>query len=967
MNQNTLHKIIGALVFIIAAITYLTTVQPSVSFWDCGEFIASANLMQVPHPPGTPLFLLLGRVFSIIPFAENIAYRVNLISVFSSVSTVLFLYLIAVKLIENYKGKEHNSIMDAAGTYIAAAVGALSLAFADTFWFNAIEAEVYALSTFFIAFLTYLMIKWNESADELDNEKYMLMMAYLLGLSTGVHLMAVLGVVPIVMIVMFRKYITDESALKNSGYWFAGHALLMIFLAVIIWASETGTVPPSPTEYQSFDSRLVMILGAATVAFLVIKRKVIFQRNSFYIPLFIGGFALIIIYPGFVKYVPFLIHAISGNDYVTNVAVVIILVAALIYLVYWSATKKKETLNLVFKLILFAFIGYSTYSMIIIRSLQDTPINLNSPKEMSSLVSYVNREQYGDFPTFKRRFSQEPHQQHIYQAYSSDLDFFARYQMNHMFNRYLAWNYIGRTSTTQDSGVDITDLFAIPFLFGLLGLYFHFRKDWKMASVFLVMFIFLGYLTAFYQNQQEPQPRERDYFYVGAFFVYSIWIALGVRGLLDLILQEFRESTLLRPLFATTILASIVLVPAAMLNNNYHENDRSRNYVPWDYSYNILQSVAPNAVIFTNGDNDTFPLWYLQDVEGVRRDVRIANLSLLNTDWYIRQLKNTEPHGAAKIKMSFSDREIDRMGPVRWEDRNVNLPVPPHVYDRFGITDTSVINKGNMTWNMKSTLNFGNVTAVRVQDLAVLDIIKSNNWERPIYFAVTCSDNSKIGLQDYMQMEGMAFRITPQKHKRAFLNVNEEILYKQLFDEPEGYSKDYQPGFKFRGLDDPTIFMDSGHRRLYTNYRNSYLRLALHYMETKRDNEMAVKTLDMMEEKIPRKLVGMRYEIMSDLADLYRRAGNEEKFVELSLEVEEIALMRIKRNPQDFRREGNPYMILINIYESLKEYQKLVDLLKKLQVLIPNDPSIQNYIDKYERLARDSAEVGRQEIDIEQN
>jgi hypothetical protein len=708
-----------------------------------------------------------------------------------------------------------------------------------------------------------------------------------------------------------------------------------------------------------------MIMGTASIIFMAVKRKIIFNRNSFYIPIIIGGVALVLIYPGFVKYVPFLIHTVSDNDYVLNVAVVIVALAALIYLVYWSASKKRETLNLVFKLILFAFVGYTTYSMIIIRSVQDTPINLNSPKDMSSLFSYVNREQYGDFPTFKRRFSQEPHQQQIYTRYSSDLDFFARYQMNHMFNRYLGWNYIGRTSTVQDAGVEFSDFFAIPFLLGLLGLYFHFRKDWKLASVFLVMFIFLGYLTAFYQNQQEPQPRERDYFYVGAFFVYSIWVALGVRGILDLILQVFREKTIIKPLFITTLVAAVILVPGTMINNNYFEHDRSRNYVPWDYSYNILQSVAPDAVIFTNGDNDTFPLWYLQDVEGVRQDVRIANLSLLNTDWYIKQLKHTEPHGAKKVKMNMSDREIERIGPVRWNDKIMNVSVPPEVFKEFGVTDTSVINKGKISWNMRSTLNFGNISAIRVQDLAVLDIIQANNWERPIYFSVTCSDNSKIGLDNYLEMEGMAFRLTPKKSKRAFLYVNEEVMHKQLFDEPEGFSKDYQPGFKFRGLADSTIFMDAGHRRLYTNYRNSFLRLALYYMEVKHDDEMAVKTLDKMEEKIPRELVGMRYEIMSDLADLYRRAGAEDKFRELSKEVEEIALRMIEANPNDYMRDGNPYMILINTYESLGEYGKLVDLLKKLQVKIPNDPSIQTYIDKYQKMAADSDEVKNQTLDIE--
>jgi hypothetical protein len=959
MNQKILHRAIGAAVFFISALVYFMTVQPSVSFWDCGEFIASANLLQVPHPPGTPFFLILGRFFAMIPFAENIAFRVNTMSVMSSVFTVLFLYLIAVKLIEQYKNKEHKSLLDTLGTYIAAAIGALSLAFADTFWFNAVEAEVYAMSTFFIAFVIWLMMIWNEKADDEDNEKYLIMIAYLLGLSTGVHLMSVLAVVPIIMTIMFRKFLTDEETLRKTAILFVIHSAIILLVAIAIWASETGTTPPTPTEYNEFDQRFLLIVGVASIIYMAALYKKIFQRNSFYIPVILGGIGLFAVYPGFVKYVPFLLFKVSGNSFFMNGVVAFAILGSLIGLTIWANNKKKQTLHLIFRCALFAFIGYSTYAMIPIRSNQDTPINLNSPKDIESLNSYVNREQYGDFPTFKRRFSSENHQQNIYRNYSSDLDFFWTYQMNHMFNRYWLWNYVGRESTVQNEGIDLTQLYAIPLLLGLFGLFYHFRKDWKMASIFLIMFIFLGYLTAFYQNQQQPQPRERDYFYVGAFFVFSIWIALGVRGILDMIVEQFKESSITKPLFAGTLVLSFIAVPVLMLSSNYHHHDRSRNYVPWDYSYNMLQSVAKDAILFTNGDNDTFPLWYLQDVEGVRQDVRIANLSLLNTDWYIDQLKNTAPHGSKPVKFTLNDAQIKRLQPQEWTPRDITIPITPNAYSDLGITDTALTNKTSLTWNMENTTNFGQFKVVRTQDLAVLDIIRANNWERPIYFAVTCSENSKIGLHDYLQMEGMAFRLVPFKRSSNFYFVNEEIMRQQLFDEPDyyEYSKDYQPGFKFRGLNDPTIFMDENHRRLFTNYRNSYIRLALHYLQEKKDNEKTIETLNIMEEKLPRSVVGMQYYILSNLANIYEMAGDKATFLQLSEEIEEECLRLIELNPLDYRNETSPYFILMDTYQRTQQYDKLAEILIRLRAL-SGDQSLTPMIEQYKEMAkRDTNEV----------
>ncbi|MEW6195315.1 MAG: DUF2723 domain-containing protein [Bacteroidota bacterium] len=952
MNSKILNRAIAFVVFLISLITYLLTVQPTVSFWDCGEFIASAYYLQVPHPPGTPFFLLLGRIFSLIPFTENIGLRVNMISVLSSAFTVMFLYLIAVKLIENYKKKEHENIFEALTVYLSAAIGALSLTYSYTFWFNAVEAEVYAFSTFFIAFVTWLMTTWNEKADEADNEKYIILIAYLIGLSTGVHLMAVLAIVPVVMTVIFRKYVSDEETLKRTGIIFIVHSVIILAIAIIMWGSQTDNVPPSMDQYREVDSRFLMIVVAISLLFMGALYKKIFQRNSFYTPIIIGGITLIAVYPGMVKYVPKIITMIGRNNIVLDITVAVLIFAALGFGIYYTSKVNKGTLNLIFKCVLFALIGVTSYAMIIIRANQETPINMNSPKTFSELESYLNREQYGDFPTFKRRYTSEPHQMGLYTNYSSDLDFLWSYQMNHMFNRYLLWNYAGKESTYQDSGVDITELFAIPFLLGLFGLYHHFRRDWKMASIFLTMFIFLGYLTAFYQNQQQPQPRERDYFYVGAYFVFSIWIAIGIKGLIELIEESFTKISNLKPIIIALLILGFIAVPLNMFSANYFENNRSRNYVPWDYAYNLLQSVAPDAVIFTNGDNDTFPLWYLQDVEGVRRDVRVACLSLLNTPWYVKQLKNNEPYGAKKVDISLTDEEIDKIGPMQWEPRDIYVDVPKDKIKEYNVTDTSVVRTGRLKWKMENTVTYGDVGAIRAQDIVVLDIIMQSKFERPVYFAATTSEDGRLNLDDYLQMEGMAMRFVPKKSEMKNIEyINEPILRKQLLEEPEGYSKTYQPGFKFRSLNDKNTFFDENHERLTQNYRNAFIRLALYYLYQEKNSNKVVEALDVMEKKIPRSVIAMDYRIKHDISKIYYNAGAMDQYRSYAAEVIEAAKVALEKNPRDYTSWYNPYDLLLTHYDYLKRYNEAVDLLAQLQSIIPNDETVAGLLKQYKKLA----------------
>jgi len=968
MNFRTIYKIIGLLVFLISFGVLHLTVQPSVSFWDCGEFIAAGYYLQVPHPPGAPFFLLIGRLFSMIPFTENIALRFNYISVLSSALSVFFLYLIAVKLIENYRGKTPKNLLDALATYISAAIGALSLSFSDTFWFSAVEAEVYAASTFLFAAITYLMMRWQERADSKDNEKYILLIAYLIGLSTGVHLMSVLAIISVVMIILFKKYVDDEKTLKKTGYILLIHAAVILLIAFVLWGGQKSSNPPSPEEYQSFDSRFKLIIAGLSAIVIGTMWKTLLSRNSIYLAMIVGGVALFATYPGVVKLVPGLMESIAGNRLTVELFTLIVIFGILGYAVYYSVKKNKPTLNLIFLSAIFILLGFTTYTQVIIRANHDLPMNENQPDDFTELVSYLNREQYGDFPTFKRRFASESHQRVVYDNYSTDLEFWWKYQMNHMMTRYLLWNYAGRESWIQDAGANIypfnalgnalgkifnvrfageakDSLYGIPFLLGLLGIYFHFRKDWKMASIFMVLFVFMGYLTAFYQNQQQPQPRERDYFYAGAFFVYSIWIAIGVRGFVDIVMDKFGEGGITRIAVPVILLLGIVFVPVRMLQANYHTHDRSQNWVPWDYSYNLLQSCAPNSILFTNGDNDTFPLWYLQDVEGVRRDVRIANLSLLNTPWYIKQLKNLEPYGAKKVAIRFSDVEIERLGPSQWEPQMINVPVPPDAYKEYGVSDSASLNAGKISWFMNNTTTYGNYKIIRVQDIMVKEIIEANKWERPVYFAVTCSEDSKIGLSDYLKMEGMALKLVPEKRTGSEF-VNEPVLRKQLFDEPDDFSMDYRPGFKFRGLNDKSIFFDENHERLTQNYRNSFIRLALYYIGNGNQKDKAVEVLDLMEKKMPRSIMPVDYRYMFDIGNIYYSAGGIKQYTEIAKEVEKEALKAIEDNPSDASSYYNPYRILMEIYQKQNDYDNSIKLLKKLQLIYPNDPSLQDQIDK---------------------
>ncbi|MCZ6775489.1 MAG: DUF2723 domain-containing protein [Ignavibacteria bacterium] len=842
-----------------------------------GEFIAAAQMLQVPHPPGSPTFLLVTRIAMMFPFADDPAVRAHAFNAVCSAGAIMFLFLVITRVVINFRGMPQN-LADKLAVYGGGIIGALSLAFGTTYWSNSVEAEVYGVSMLLLSAMMWLVLRWRERAENEGSEKYLLLIAYLIGLSLGVHLLVLLVIFPVLMIIYFHRY--EFSA----------------------------------NSFIKFGIVAVLVFG--------------------------------VVYPGIVKWMPGMMDGkLWGTESDTVKYIPWVLIFGAVYGVYKSYKKKQKLAHVALLSIVLIFLGYTTYTTVLIRSNANPPMNENEPRDLARLTAYLGREQYGQTPLLDRRWSQEPHQQGIYTNYTSDMDFLIRYQLNHMFFRYLGWNYIGAEGDHQGAGVEWEDTFGIPFLMALLGLYYQFKKDWKMGLVFLTMFIVFGPLLALYQNQQEPQPRERHYFYVGAFYVFSVWIAIGIVAVLDYLRKAIHSPRAVTAYSIAVVGVFSFAIPVRLVSVNWYEHDRSGNYVAWDYSYNILQTCAKDAILFTNGDNDTFPLWYLQDVEGIRRDVRIVNLSLVNTPWYIKQAKNKPYYPEAKaVPMSLSDARIDRISPIAWETRTEVLPVPKEVFERFGVTDTATVNKGRIEWEFRNTLEVGQVKAIRIQDQMVHNIISANKWERPIYFAVTCAPNSKIGLDEYLWFHGLAWRLEPRKITGQDRGLDHEVLEANLFQEPEGYSKTPQFGYKFRNVANPDAFLEESSAKLMVNYRSAFIRLALYDANIAKNEERSVAVLDRMEEIIPRSKIPMGWELSSDIASFYHRLGRHDKFNEIADEIEPVCKELIANNQVNLNSYYNPYRILLEIYENRKDYVKKLEVLNQLAALYPGDRGLQKRI-----------------------
>jgi len=668
-NFKKFNIIGGWAVFAIAAFTYISTMEPTASLWDCGEFIATAYKLEVGHPPGAPLFMMLYKVISLLSFGDvtKVAYMMNMASALASAFTILFLFwsisLIAKKIVLNlFKTDELNNSQLIA-VLGSATVGALAYTFSDSFWFSAVEAEVYALSSLFTAIVFWAILKWEENADEKHADRWIILIAYLMGLSIGVHLLNLLAIPAIALVYYFKKY--------------------------------------KPTIIGSIVTLLISFVVLVFVMYGVIQ-GLIGISSSFEL-LFVNSFGM-----------PFN----SGFIFF-----IILLIAGIIALLYFTKKKAKPLFHTALLSLLVLIIGYSSFAMIVIRSNANPPIDENDPENTFALKSYLNREQYGDRPLlygqyydaeaiesidqytyiagednkyvevkktnpkyvfdpnrqtlFPRMHSSSSDHIEAYQTwgnvkgtpnFANNIAFFVNYQVFFMYLRYFAWNFIGRQNDTQThgsglnggwiSGVKFIDnfiapqsnmpdkmkneesrnkYFFLPFLLGLLGLFFQASKEKYSFWVVLTFFILTGLAIVVYLNQTPYQPRERDYAYVGSFYAFAIWIGLSVVAAYYYILKLKKIKSELVSAVAPTVL--FLLIPVLMAAQNWNDHDRSNRYHTVDFATNYLNSCAQNAILFTFGDNDTFPLWYAQEVEGIRTDVRNVNISLFSTDWYANQMK----------------------------------------------------------------------------------------------------------------------------------------------------------------------------------------------------------------------------------------------------------------------------------------------------------------------------------------
>ncbi len=731
-----------------------------------------------------------------LPIASDFGLRVNLVSVLLSAFTVLLLYLSIVRLARSWRGVEETTT-DKITVYGSAAVGALAFAFSHSFWFNAVEAEVYSVSMFFTALLFYLALLWLDHADMPLGNRILLFIFYLIGLSSGVHLLNILALMSVVYIISFKK--------KEAN------------------------------------------------------------ANTFFVTGIIGAGIILAIYPGIIQGVPFLIKKF-GIEII--IALFVTLSIAAVYFI-----KNDMRLPAFASLsIILVLIGYSTFMYIKIRSGLNPFLDENDPETWSGLLSYINREQYGSESLFLTMFNRKAP--------------FWAYQIKKMYLRYLGWQYF-----------EASRFLALPFLLGMIGVVHHFFRDKKAAFTVLVLFIMTGLAIVLYLNQDDPQPRERDYAYVGSFFAFAIWIGIGVIALVEMAIEKFRK-------MSTTTIAGgisavcIAVVPLNMWIQNYDSHDRSGNYVAWDYSYNLLETCEENAILYTNGDNDTFPLWYLQVVDNVRPDVRVVNLSLLNTGWFIKQIRDKEPKVPMPAK--FTDNYVENVLESRdYEALMERLWLEKRKVSVDGPTPESP----KLIWDVPSTVTVptgheGQIAHfLRVQDWSILNTIAFNRWERPIYFAVTVSDANLLGLrniydqnQNYLTMEGLAFKLCPEPVDLISPQKMADNLIKL---------------YKYRNLNNPDVHFDDNIIKLLGNYRQAIVQLSFHYltearrtgnndetgMELSIDEKVkkfddlpprvkALTALEFIDDRIPEDLIPSSHEIISmQFGRLYAQLGRTEEMV----------------------------------------------------------------------------------------
>ncbi len=1017
-----INNITGWIVFAIAAVTYLLTIEPTASLWDCGEFIASAFKLEVGHPPGNPVFMVMANFFS--HFAggnvSHVAAMVNAMSAIASAFTILFLFWTITHLSRKMLVKEESQFSTPRIFVIIASgiIGALAFTFSDSFWFSAVEGEVYATSSLFTAVVFWAILKWEDVADEKYADKWIVLIAFLMGLSIGVHLLNLLTLPAIVLVYYFKKF---EFSWKG---FIISISSSFIILALLMW----GIMPGVITISSRLDLFFVNTLGLPPNSGMIFHFIVL-------IFLFVLAIKFSLKSGDNVKNGITAIAAIffTGAWIVSESALFNLLLLGLISaFIYYIASKNRVILNTLLTCVMVILIGYSSNAIIVIRASANTPLNENNPANPFNLLYFLNREQYGqrplikgpyynapviDYPEgkpvyalengkyvithrnlertydprfitlFPRMWSEQADHAEVYKewggskgipiqvtdesgkkevirkpSYGENLKFMFSYQFGYLYFRYFMWNFSGKQNDTQGTGgaingnwitgIDFLDApragtsdlpagmkddtsrnkyYLLPLILGLAGLFFQLNRDNKNWWVIMLLFFLTGIAIVFYLNQYPNQPRERDYAYVGSFYFFAVWIGLGMLALYDG-LSKLAGEKLAAPVSG---LLCFLAVPIIMGFENWDDHDRSGRYLARDVAFNYLNSCAPNAILFTNGDNDTFPLWYAQEVEGMRTDIRVCNLMLLNTDWYINQMKDkayySDPLPVSLPVKKYYDginnqvfivektkEPVDISNIIDWvnsENKATKVQVSPtEILDiiptrtiRIPVDAKKVIESG--TVKPADSAKIVPYIDIRIKgnsimksQLIVLDILAHNNWKRPVYY-VTGYHEDALGLEEYFQLEGLAFRLVPiRTENKGWLDygrIDQDILYENMMNK-----------FVWRGANDPKVNIDYNHKRtiIVIKARLNYARLAKS-LAAQGKNEKALDVLNHCMEVLP--LNKLPYDpYVPDLIEAYFAAGSAEKGIEMTRN-----LTSYYYDQLDYFLRQNPFIISSAEYE----------------------------------------------------